>query len=284
MEQQKHPIIEFWHRLKRNKGAVFGLVTIILFILSAVFAPLLALHDPAELFSQRMLGVFGAEHLLGTDDLGRDVFSRLIYGARISLSIGLFVVIFALSVGSFLGLVAGYFEGVVDRIIMRLVDIIMSLPSILLALVVIAILGPSLTNTIIAVGIVAIPGFVRPVRAAVIVEKNKKYVEASRNFGSSHLRRMLVSILPNCLSPLIVQGTLGFSEAILNAAALGFLGLGAQPPTPEWGTLLADARDFITTAPRLTIFPGICILIIVLAFNLLGDGLRDAFDPKLRNQ
>ena len=220
--------------------------------------------------------------LLGADQLGRDMLSRLIHGARYSLFIGLFVVTGALFVGVILGVLAGYFGGWVDAAIMRVMDVILAFPSLLLALVLVAILGPGLFNAMIAIALVLQPHFARLVRAAVMAEKNREYVTAAKLSGASHFRLMLITILPNCLAPLIVQATLSFSNAILEAAALGFLGMGAQPPTPEWGTMLASAREFILRAPWVVTFPGLAILITVLAINLIGDGLRDALDPKLK--
>jgi ABC-type dipeptide/oligopeptide/nickel transport system permease subunit len=273
---------------KKSKGAIVGAVLLGLLIFVALFAPLLAPHEPMQVFddSLSLPPVFmeggTAKFILGTDDLGRDLLSRLIYGARISLGVGLFVVILATIFGTILGLVAGYVGGWIDTVIMRCVDMLMALPSILLAIVVVSILGPSLTNGVIAVAIVELPGFIRIIRAAVLAEKSKAYVDASRSFGSPHLRIALKDILPNCTAPLIVKATLGFSDGILNVAALGFLGMGAQPPTPEWGVMLADGRAYIESASWLVTYPGFCILIAVLSFNLLGDGLRDALDPKLR--
>lgn len=282
------PAREFWYFFRQNRGAVIGLVMIVLFVLVALTAPVLAPHDPAQVFPEALRQVpawdqgGSSRFLLGTDDVGRDLLSRLIYGAQISMGIGFLVVFFSATVGTVLGLLAGYFGGRVDRWIMRLVDIKMSLPSILLAIVVVSVLGPSLFNAIVAVSLVSVPNFIRLVRASVMAEKTKQYVVASRTFGAGHTRQMFSNILPNCLAPLIVQATLGFSDGILNAAALGFLGLGAQPPTAEWGTMLADARPFIESSPWLVTFPGLCILVVVLGFNLLGDGLRDAFDPRLK--
>lgn len=279
---------EFWSDFSKNKGAVAGLFIIILFILIAFFAPLLAPHAPSELFGDALrVGPSWSEtgkdgYFFGTDDVGRDILSRLIYGARVSMSVGFMVVFVAMLIGVNLGLMAGYFGGWLDRIIMRCTDILMSLPSILLAIVVVAILGPGLQNTVLAVAVVAVPSFIRIVRASVIAEKNKQYVMASKTFGAGPFRIMYLEILPNCLAPLIVQATLGFSDGILNAAALGFLGLGAQPPTPEWGTMLSDARAFIESSPWMVTLPGLCILFSVLGFNLFGDGLRDALDPRLK--
>lgn len=274
---------EFWVYFKQNRGATLGLFIIILFIILALGAPLIAPYSFQTTHPEALkLPPLSGTYLLGTDDIGRDLLSRLLYGARISLGIGFLCVFFSSVVGSLLGLISGYFGGKVDTFIMRSMDLMMALPSILLAIVVVSILGPSLLNTIIAVSIVSLPSFVRLVRASVLQEKKKQYVQAVESFGASHFRVLVLNIFPNCLAPLIVQGSLNFSNAILDAAALGFLGLGAQPPTPEWGTMLADARPFIESAPWLVTLPGICILVNVLAFNLLGDGLRDALDPKLK--
>ena len=238
--------IEFFKELKKNRGAVLGLCLILFFSLIALFAPLIAPHSPSELFDNalRLPPIFSelgsTKFLLGTDDVGRDVLSRLIYGAQVSMLIGLSVVFMAMLVGTILGLISGFYGGIADKIIMRIIDIIMALPSILLAIVVVSVLGPGLENAVIAVSIVAIPGFTRIVRASVMSEKEKDYVQASKSLGASNSRIMLKEILPNCMAPLIVQGTLGFSDGILNAAALGFLGLGAQAPTPEWGIMLSD--------------------------------------------
>jgi ABC-type dipeptide/oligopeptide/nickel transport system permease subunit len=281
-------MLDFWFHFKKNRGAVAGLILIGLFLIVAVLGPWLAPHDPTVLFPDmiRKAPIWSADgvaaHFLGTDDVGRDVLSRLIFGARVSLGVGFLVVVISLSLGILIGLISGYFGGWIDRIFLRLIDILMTLPSILLAIVVVSILGPSLVNAILAVSIVEIPKFARLVRASVMTEKNKPYVTAVRSFGAGHFRVLVLNIFPNCLAPLIVQASLGFSDGILNAAALGFLGLGAQPPTPEWGTMLADSRAFIESAPSLVALPGICILLVVLGFNLLGDGLRDAFDPRLK--
>ncbi|RJG46691.1 MULTISPECIES: ABC transporter permease subunit [unclassified Mesorhizobium] len=279
---------EFWHYFSMNHGAVLGLIVFSLLVLVAIFAPLIAPHLPNEQYRDALLTP-PAWHeggksmfILGTDAVGRDILSRLIYGARYSLFIGLVVVVFSLTSGIILGVLAGYFRGWVDTLIMRVMDIILAFPSLLLALVLVAILGPGLFNAMLAIAVVLQPHFARLTRAAVMAEKNREYVISAKVAGAGHLRLMAVTILPNCLAPLIVQATLSFSNAILEAAALGFLGMGAQPPTPEWGTMLAAAREFILRAPWVVTYPGLAILITVLAINLIGDGLRDAFDPKLK--
>ncbi len=285
---QPSALSEFWYYFSRNKGAVIGFGIFLLVLLTAIFAPLIAPHDPNVPFDgmQRVPPVWSDKgnpmFLLGTDAVGRDMLSRLIYGTRFSLFIGLVVASLSAVAGVLLGLVAGYFRGRVDTFIMRVMDIILAFPSLLLALVLVAVLGPGLLNAMIAISIVNQPHFVRLTRAAVISEREKEYVVASRVAGAGTFRLMFKTILPNCLAPLIVQATLAFSAAILDAAALGFLGMGAQPPTSEWGTMLADAREFFQSSPWLVTFPGLCILITVLAINLMGDGLRDALDPKLK--
>ncbi|MDX6916981.1 dipeptide ABC transporter permease DppC [Pectobacterium carotovorum] len=282
------PLQEFWHYFKRNKGAVIGMVYVVLMLIIAIGANVLAPHAPAEQFRDALLrppvwqegGSW--QFILGTDDVGRDVLSRLMYGARLSLLVGCLVVALSLVLGVIFGLLAGYFGGVVDALIMRIVDIMLALPSLLLALVLVAVFGPSIVNASLALTFVALPHYVRLTRAAVLVEVNRDYVTASRVAGAGSARQMFVNILPNCLAPLIVQASLGFSNAILDMAALGFLGMGAQPPTPEWGTMLSDVLQFAQSAWWVVTFPGLAILLTVLAFNLMGDGLRDALDPKLK--
>ncbi|HMB47813.1 MAG TPA: ABC transporter permease subunit, partial [Afifellaceae bacterium] len=260
----------------------------VLIVALALLAPLIAPHDPAQQYRDALLlppfwqEGGRAQYLLGTDAVGRDMLSRLIYGAQFSLFIGLVVVAIALAGGITIGLIAGYFRGWVDTMIMRVMDVILAFPSLLLALVLVAVLGPGLLNAMIAIALVLQPHFVRLTRAAVMSEKTKEYVISARVAGAGPLRLMTKTILPNCLAPLIVQATLSFSSAILDAAALGFLGMGAQPPTPEWGTMLADAREFISRAWWVVTLPGLMIVITVLAINLVGDGLRDALDPKLK--
>jgi len=282
------PQREVWLSLKANRGAMAALTIILLLVLCAIFAPWLAPHDYAaqnvDLALTHPAWDEGgtSTYVLGTDGLGRDILSRIIYGSRFSLMIGLIVVTLSLSTGVLLGLVSGFYRGSVDTLIMRFMDIILALPSLLLAIVIVVLLGTGLTNAMIAVAITNIPHYARLTRAAVLSELTKDYVIASRVAGAGTLRLMFKTVLPNCLAPLIVQSTLGISSAILDAAALGFLGLGAQPPTPEWGTMLADARQYIESAYWVVTFPGLAILVTVLAFNLLGDGLRDALDPKLK--
>lgn len=279
---------EFWHYFSENRGAVVGLVVFVFLLAAAVLAPLITPHDPTAQFRDAVLLPPAweeggrAAYLLGTDAVGRDILSRLLFGARFSLFIGLVVTTLALVGGILAGVVAGYFGGWVDTVIMRLMDIVLAFPSLLLALVLVAVLGPGLFNAMIAIALVLQPHFVRLTRAAVMAEKNREYVVAARVAGARPLRLMFRTILPNCMAPLIVQATLSFSNAILDAAALGFLGMGAQPPTPEWGTMLAEAREFILRAWWVVTFPGLAILITVLAINLMGDGLRDALDPKLK--
>ncbi len=279
---------EFWSYFSENRGAVIGLVFFVAIVIIAIFAEYVAPHLPnqqyREAFLQPPFWQDGGSLTfpLGTDAVGRDMLSRLIYGSRYSLFIGCVVVSGALSVGVILGLFAGFFKGRIDTMIMRLMDIILAFPSLLLALVLVAILGPSLINAMIAIAIVQQPHYVRLTRAAVMGEMSKDYVTAARVIGVRRVRLMFVTILPNCMAPLIVQAALSFSTAILDAAALGFLGMGAQPPTPEWGTMLADAREFILRAWWVVTLPGLAILLTVLAINLMGDGLRDALDPKLK--
>jgi dipeptide transport system permease protein len=279
---------EFWSYFSENRGAVIGLFFLGFLVLVAVFAGVIAPHSPYEQFRDHFLQppafAEGGSWTfpLGTDPVGRDMLSRLIYGARYSLFIGVVVVAAALTFGVALGLVAGFVGGIVDSAIMRVMDIILAFPSLLLALVLVAVIGPGLFNAIIAIAIVLQPHYVRLTRAAVLGERSRDYVTAARVAGAGPFRLMFRTILPNCMAPLIVQATLSFSNAILEAAALGFLGMGAQPPTPEWGTMLAEAREFILRAWWVVTFPGLAILLTVLAINLVGDGLRDALDPKMK--
>ncbi len=285
---RRQMLAEFWFYFSENRGAVIGLVVFVALVLIAVFAGVIAPHSPFEQYREAILlppaWLEGGNWSfpLGTDPVGRDILSRLIYGSQYSLFIGVFVTTLSLTTGIAIGVIAGYYGGWLDTAIMRLMDIILAFPSLLLALVLVAILGPGLTNGMIAIALVLQPHFVRLTRAAVMSEKTRDYVTAARLAGASPFRLMFKTILPNCMAPLIVQATLSFSNAILDAAALGFLGMGAQPPAPEWGTMLAEAREFILRAWWVVTFPGLAILITVLAINLMGDGLRDALDPKLK--
>ena len=276
--EPEHPLRAFWSDFSENRGAVAGLAVVILVLLMALMAPWLAPYAPEltnnAVFLKPPFWQDGGAltHPLGTDAIGRDILSRLIHGARLSLVIGLAVVAISVLTGTILGLSAGYFRGVYEIAVMRTMDIILTLPSLLLAIVIVAILGPGMINAMLAVAVVILPHYVRITRAAVISEMSKDYVTAARMNGASHLRLMFSEVLPNCTAPLIVQA----------AAAVGCLGLGAPPPAPEWGTMLADAREFVLRAWWVVTLPGMMIFVTVLAFNLLGDGLRDAFDPKLK--
>lgn len=277
-----------WRSFAENRGAVVGLGFMVVLVVLAVFADVLAPHSPVEQYRTNFLtppvwqdgGTW--RFVLGTDDVGRDILSRLIYGARLSLVIGIMVVALSLTVGTALGLTGAFVGGAVDTAIMRVMDIILVFPSLLLAIVIVAILGPGMFNAMLAVALVTLPGYTRLSRASALSELARDYVTAARAAGASTPRLMFDVVLPNCTAPLIVQASLGFSVAILDAASLGFLGLGAQPPTPEWGTMLAGALQYYQRAWWVLAFPGFSILATVLAFNLVGDGLRDALDPKLK--
>ncbi|BAQ69624.1 dipeptide ABC transporter permease [Rhodovulum sulfidophilum] len=279
---------EFCRYFRENRGAVIGLYVFAFFVLLALGADIIAPHDPTQQFRDYTLlpPFWTAEGSwsfpLGTDPLGRDILSRLLHGARYSFFVGLVVVVLAASTGILIGLIAGFAPKWLDTVIMRLMDIILSFPSLLLALVLVAILGPTLLNAMIAIAVVLQPHYVRLTRAAVMSERTRDYVTSAKVAGAGLGRLMFITVLPNCLAPIIVQMALSFSNAILDVAALGFLGMGAQPPTPEWGTMLAEAREFILRAWWVVTFPGLAILITVLSINLMGDGLRDALDPKLK--
>ncbi len=285
----RHPFFEQLSQLWRNKTAIIGLVIITGFILIAILAPVLSPHDPREtsLYDQLKPPVWHEtgtwKHILGTDELGRDTLSRIIYGARVSLTVAIVSVGIAFTLGTLLGCISGYYKGFWDSLIMRVMDMILAFPYLLLAIVVVAYLGPSLQNAMMAIGITYVPRFARIVRGSVLEECEKDYVMAARAVGARDGRIIFINILPNCLGPLIVQTTLSMASAILDAAALSFLGLGAQPPTPEWGGMIARSRALILRASWVMTFPGIAILLAVLGFNLLGDGLRDALDPRLRD-
>ena len=272
------------HNLRKNKGAMIGLFIIVLLTLVAIFADVLFDYekDVVQVMVSRKLIKPCAEHPFGTDDLGRDILSRVLYGTRYSLSVGLVSTIIGLIIGVFFGALAGYYGGIAEDIIMRANDIISAVPSILMGIVIVSALGASTLNLMIAIGITSVPQFVRITRASVLTVRNQEYIEALRATGVSEARIIAFHILPNCMSPIIVQTTLRIASAVIAASSLSFLGLGVPAPAPEWGSMLSMGRQYVRTASYLTIFPGLAILITVLAFNLLGDGLRDAMDPKLR--
>lgn len=272
-----------WSELKKNKRAMLGLGFIVLIVLSALLADVIAPFGMTQQNLANALQKPSLTHLMGTDDLGRDVFSRILYGSRISLTIGLSAVIIALSIGGVLGLIAGYYGGKFDSLIMRLSDVLLSIPSTLLAIAIVASFGSSLTNLILAIGISNIPIYARVVRSAVLSIREKQFLEASNALGVSDFKIIVRHIIPNILSPVIVQATMGVASAILSAAGLGFIGLGIEASVAEWGTMLSYGRQYIRTHAFLTVFPGLAIMLTILSFNLLGDGIRDALDPKLRD-
>lgn len=273
-------LAEIWKRLRKQRLALIGGSVLLLLVLVALLASLLAPHDPLAQDLYNRLQPPSLEHPMGTDDFGRDILSRIIFGARISLRIGLVAITAALAVGTVLGLWAGYWGGAIDTVIMRLMDLLLAFPSILLAIAVVAVTGPGIDNAIMAVSVVLIPQFARLVRSSVLSVREMAYVEAARALGAGQARILFVSVLPNCMAPIIVQTTLSLGTAILDAAGLSFLGLGAQPPMPEWGAMLAGGRELLLEAPWVMTFPGLAIFAVVLALNLFGDGLRDALDPK----
>lgn len=301
IEQKEDQPESLWQstlrRLFKQRSAIIGMVILGILILTAIFAPFIAPYDPEQVLigieqikkrEKPCIHLLGcdpskAQHIMGIDGNVRDQFSRIIYGTRYSLFIGFTTVTFAIIVGTLLGAVAGYFGGWVEDVIMRMMDVLLAFPSLLLAIAIVAVLGPGLQNTLLAVGIVTIPVYARITRSSVLSIKEQDFVAASRALGASDTRLLFMRILPNSLTPLIVQATLGIATAILDAAALSFLGFGAQPPTPEWGAMLGSERNQIFSAPHLVFYPGLAISITVLAFNLLGDGLRDALDPRLQH-
>lgn len=284
LEKPESQLKEIWYSLCRNKGALIALGIIVFLIFVAVFRDFLMPYDPNYSDMGKAFQRPNSEHWFGTDQLGRDIFSRIIYGTRISLSVGLIAVTFALTVGTVLGSIAGYFGGKVDTVIMRCMDMMLAVPSILLAITFMAALGKGIDKAIIAIGLVSIPEYARIVRGSILSIKESDYVQAAKVIGNNDMTIIFKHILPNVLSSLIVRATLGISTAVLDTAALGFLGLGVQPPIAEWGDMLGRARGFIFSAPYTLIFPGMAISLTVLAFNMLGDGLRDALDPKSRNK
>lgn len=273
---------DIWTRMKRNRLAMVGLVIIIILVITAIFADYIAPYGYAEQNLANQYQSPNAEHWFGTDELGRDIFSRVVYGSRVSLRVGFISVSISMTIGVAIGAITGYYGGKIDNILMRFIDIVQALPDILLAIAIMAALGPGLTNLMVAVGIAAIPGYARLVRSSVLSLRDQEFVEAARANGSSDARIILKHIIPNCMAPIIVQATLGVAYAIINAAGLSFIGLGLEPPTPEWGAMLSGGRAYIRDYPHMTLFPGLAIVLTILALNLLGDGLRDALDPKLK--
>ncbi len=282
LEKPESQLKEMWETLRQNNAAVVGLGIILFLVIIAILAPLIMPYDPNLSDMSKSFLKPGADHWFGTDQLGRDILSRIISGARISLTVGLSAVVISLTVGVVLGSIAGYFGGKSDIIIMRFMDMMLAIPSILLAIAFMAALGKGIDKAVIAIGLVSIPEYARIVRGSILSVKENDYVQAARVIGNKNSRIIFKHILPNVLSSIVVRATLGISTAVLDTAALGFLGLGVQPPVAEWGDMLGRARGFIFTAPYTLIFPGLAITITVLAFNLLGDGLRDALDPKSR--
>jgi peptide/nickel transport system permease protein len=281
-QRKRTPWRDAWRRLRRQKAAMVGGGIVLLFLVVGLLAPWLAPYDPTQQHLNATLQPPSPHHWLGTDDAGRDELSRILYGARVSLTIGFTSVVGSLVIGALLGLLAGYFGKWVDVVIARIFDIMLAFPSILLAIAIVAILGPGLFNALLAIAIINIPTYGRLIRSKVLSVRQEEYVLAARAQGMSEARIIFKHVLPNSWAPLIVQGTLGIATAILDAAALGFLGLGAQPPTAEWGKMLSDAREYITSDPQVMLFPGLAIMISVIGFNLFGDGLRDALDPKMK--
>ncbi len=278
----RNPYAEAYKNLLKNKMAVTGAIILILFIMCALFADYIAPFPYDLQISGQELKPPSPQHFFGTDKFGRDIFSRIVYGSRISLLVGFIAVFFAATIGGSIGALAGYYRNKLDNVLMRLMDILLAIPSILLAISVINILGPGLFNVMLSVGISNIPTYARIVRASVISIRDREFIEAAKAIGDNDISIILYNILPNCMAPIIVQATLGVAQAILSAAALSFLGLGLQPPTPEWGAMLSEGRQYIFNAYWATTYPGLAIVIIVLSLNLFGDGLRDALDPKLK--
>ena len=282
--KKRSQIAEVWQRLKRNKLAMLGLPILLMLIFCAIFADQIADYDTkviAQDISNRFQGP-SAEHWFGTDEYGRDIFARIIHGSRISLVVGIISVSVSLIIGGCLGAIAGYYGGMVDNIIMRIMDVFLAVPSILLAMTIVAAFGTDLVYVMLAIGVSGVPNYARIVRAAVMGIKDQEFVEASRAIGAGNATIIFREILPNCLAPIIVQATLSVASAILSTASLSFIGLGVQPPEPEWGAMLSSGRDFLRDAVHLTVFPGLAIIVTILSLNLLGDGLRDALDPRLK--
>ena len=285
MKYKKRSQIEgIWIRLKKNRAAIVGLIMFLMIVCMAIFADVIADYKTAasEINIARRLGPPSLEHICGLDEFGRDIFARIVHGTRLSLQVGIIAVSVALFVGGLLGAIAGFFGDLVENIIMRVMDILLALPSILLAITLMAALGTSNFNLMLAIGLSAVPNYARIVRSAVLSIKDQEFIEAARANGERSLSIIFSEVLPNCMAPIIVQVTLNVATAILSTSSLSFIGLGIQAPTPEWGNMLAGGRAFLRDAPHLCIFPGIAIVITILSLNLFGDGLRDALDPKLK--
>lgn len=276
--------VEVWRRLKRNKMAILGLIILIILVLLAVFADVIANYDNVVIkqnLAHRLQGP-SAAHWLGTDEFGRDIFARLVHGTRVSLQVGIVAVGISIVIGGILGAVAGYYGGKLDNTIMRIMDIFLAVPSILLAIAIVSALGPSIINLMLAISISSVPSYARIVRASVLSIRDQEFIEAAKAIGASNTRIIFRHIIPNSLAPVIVQATLGVASAILSTAGLSFIGLGIQPPAPEWGSMLSGGRQYLRYAWWVTTFPGVAIMITILSLNLLGDGLRDALDPRLK--
>lgn len=276
--------VEVWRRLKRNKMAILGLVILVILVLLAVFADVIANYDNVVIkqnLAHRLQGP-SAAHWLGTDEFGRDIFARLVHGTRVSLQVGIVAVGISIVIGGILGAVAGYYGGKLDNTIMRVMDIFLAVPSILLAIAIVSALGPSIINLMLAISISSVPSYARIVRASVLSIRDQEFIEAAKAIGASNTRIIFRHIIPNSLAPVIVQATLGVASAILSTAGLSFIGLGIQPPAPEWGSMLSGGRQYLRYAWWVTTFPGVAIMITILSLNLLGDGLRDALDPRLK--
>ncbi|MFJ9498767.1 nickel transporter permease [Brevibacillus centrosporus] len=280
--QRRSPWASMLRRFRKNKRALVGFWMVVVFVGIAVFAQAIAPYDPIEQNMDVILQPPSADHLFGTDEYGRDILSRIIYGSQISLMIGIVGVLISVVIGVGLGTISGYFGGRTDMFIMRIMDIFMAFPSFLLALAIVSVLGPGMVNVMIAIGIFSVPTFARISRSAVISVKNKEFIEAAKSMGASHARVIFKHVLPNSVAPIIVLSTMRIATAILTASGLSFLGMGAQPPTPEWGAMLSTGREYLRTAPHVSTIPGLAIMFMVLAFNMLGDGLRDALDPKMK--
>ncbi|ONI40855.1 peptide ABC transporter permease [Candidatus Epulonipiscium fishelsonii] len=284
MDKKRSNASEIWKRLRKNKMAMAGLAILLVLVFVAIFADVLADYDTkviAQDLSKRLKGP-SAENWLGTDEYGRDILARIIHGTRVSLIVGLVSVGISLLIGGVLGAVAGYYGGKVDNIIMRCMDVLLAIPSILMAITIVAAFGSSLVYVMLAIGVSGVPSYARIVRAAVLSVKDQEFVEASKSIGANTATIIFLEIIPNCMAPIIVQATLGVASAILSTSALSFIGLGVQPPDPEWGAILAGGRNYMRDAIHLTLFPGLAIIITILSLNLLGDGLRDALDPRLK--